>query len=92
LDEQPDGNYTSNFLNRLEHAKAIARATLSNGQMRLGESYQLAASERELWERLGDLHAFAVQHDAPFTEYLKLVRLTLAPLEDPKDLAWFLAS
>lgn len=63
-----------------------------NGELRLGESYRLAAGEREFWERVKNPQAFAAEHDAPFTEYLKRVMLTPAPLEDPKDLAWFLAS
>ncbi|HJQ71015.1 MAG TPA: type ISP restriction/modification enzyme [Blastocatellia bacterium] len=63
-----------------------------NGELRLGEGYSLAASERELWDRASQPQAFAAEHDAPFTEYIKRVMLTPAPLEDPKDLAWFLAS
>src|ERR1051325_6592510 len=62
------------------------------GERRLGESYLLAASEKELWERAHQAHEFAATHDSSFTEFLKRVMLTPAPLEDPKDLAWFLAS
>lgn len=64
----------------------------ASGALRLGESYQIAASEKDLWEGVRHPQAFAAAHDAPFTEYLKRVMLAAAPLEDPKDLAWFLAS
>lgn len=63
-----------------------------NGELISGESYQLAASAQELLKLAQNPQAFAAEHDAPFTEYLKRVMLTPAPLEDPKDLAWFLAS
>jgi hypothetical protein len=64
----------------------------SDDEPRLGEAYALAASDRALWELARQPHEFAVTHDAPFIEYLKRVMLSAAPLEDPKDLAWFLAS
>ncbi|MGA9773866.1 MAG: type ISP restriction/modification enzyme [Blastocatellia bacterium] len=63
-----------------------------NGELISGESYQLAAGAQELLKLAQNPQAFAAEHDAPFTEYLKRVMLTPAPLEDPKDLAWFLAS
>jgi hypothetical protein len=63
-----------------------------SGELQLGESYSLAASEREFWERVGHPQSFAAEHEALFTEYIKRVMLAPAPLEDPKDLAWFLAS
>lgn len=64
----------------------------AGGELCFGESYQLAANVNEFWEQLRNPQAFAALHHAPFSEYLKRVMLTLAPLEDPKDLAWFLAS
>ncbi len=64
----------------------------TGGNPSLGECYTLATSEKEFWERGKNPHDFAREHETPFSEYLKRVMLTPAPLEDPKDLAWFLAS
>ena len=56
------------------------------------ESYRLAANEAEFWELAAHPKAAAKRHDVPFEEYIRRVMLHSAPLADPKDLAWFLAS
>lgn len=56
------------------------------------ERYSLAASEAELWARLGDPLAFAEAHGERLVEYLRRVMLAAAPLRSPADVAWFLAS
>ncbi|MCX7038236.1 MAG: hypothetical protein NT005_03750 [Spirochaetes bacterium] len=56
------------------------------------ESYQFAPDELSFWSMLAHPRAAAEKHSFRFTEYLKRVLLTLAPLADPADLAWFLAS
>ena len=54
------------------------------------EAYQLAPDEAAFWQ--SDLREMTALHGERFIEYLKRVMLANAPLEDPKDVAWFLAS
>ena len=56
------------------------------------ERYTLAASEAEFWTRTGNLATFADAHRGRFDEYLRRVLLAAAPLTNPADVAWFLAS
>ncbi|MEI7646504.1 MAG: N-6 DNA methylase, partial [Chloroflexales bacterium] len=56
------------------------------------ERYTLAASEAKFWQRTGNLAAFANAHRERFGEYLRRVLLAAAPLTNPADVAWFLAS
>jgi len=56
------------------------------------ESYQLAKSDKEFWDLASQPRKFAEQHGERFIEYLKRVMLLAAPLSEPKDVAWFLAS
>ena len=56
------------------------------------ESYRLADNEQAFWTAAANPVAFAALHAERFTEYLKRVMLSNAPLENPKDVAWFLAS
>jgi hypothetical protein len=56
------------------------------------ERYTLAATEAEFWARLADPHAFAQAHAERFEEFLERSMLLGAPIADPEDLAWFLAS
>src|SRR5262245_8947906 len=54
------------------------------------ERYRLASTEAAFWNT--PLAQLADEHTERFTEYLKRVMLSNAPLADPKDVAWFLAS
>ena len=56
------------------------------------ESYRLAASEEEFWAAAAHPRTAAEQHEERFTGYLMRAMQHNAPLADPKDLAWFLAS
>lgn len=56
------------------------------------ERYRLAASEAEFWALLSDPVAFAARHADRLGEYLRRVLLAAAPLTNPADVAWFLAS
>ena len=56
------------------------------------ESYCLAPDEKSFWTAAANPEALAKLHAERFTEYLKRVMLSNAPLENPKDVAWFLAS
>ena len=63
-----------------------------SGKPRPLESYQLAASEREFWSGAVHPRTAADQHGERFTGYLLRAMQHNAPLMDPKDVAWFLAS
>ena len=56
------------------------------------ESYVLAADEAAFWALAAHPQKAADAHGAALGEYLKRVMLSSAPLTDPKDVAWFLAS
>ncbi len=56
------------------------------------ETYRLSHSESAFWAAARNPHATAEEHGERFTEYLKRVMLHAAPLTEPKDVAWFLAS
>ena len=56
------------------------------------ESYRLAASEAEFWNKVAHPRAFANEHEVPFTEYLSRIMLHGAPVASPQEVAWFLAS
>jgi hypothetical protein len=56
------------------------------------ETYRLADRESAFWRAAGHPHTLAKAHAARFPEYLKRVLLQAAPLANPKDVAWFLAS
>ncbi|MFB3892985.1 MAG: type ISP restriction/modification enzyme [Phycisphaerae bacterium] len=56
------------------------------------ESYRLAASEDEFWSAAVHPRTLAEKHGERFTGYLLRALQHNAPLADPKDLAWFLAS
>ncbi len=55
------------------------------------ERYTLAATESEFWTCIS-LSSFADFHRERLTEYLRRVMLAAAPLTNPADVAWFLAS
>src|SRR5258706_1647308 len=54
------------------------------------ERYRLAPSEAAFWSAAPEV--LAAEHEERLAEYLKRVMLSNAPLADPKDVAWFLAS
>ena len=56
------------------------------------ETYRLAESETAFWTATIDPYALAEAQGERFTEFLKRVMLYAAPLTDPADVAWFLAS
>src|SRR5262249_4577587 len=65
----------------------------ANGLPVKRESFALAADEQEFWcERAAHPHATAQQKGEPFIEFIKRACLHAAPLLNPKDVAWFLAS
>lgn len=56
------------------------------------ESYSLATTEAEFWVAASRSHETAKMHADGLTDFLIRVMLRPAPLTEPKDLAWFLAS
>src|SRR5882672_493418 len=64
----------------------------AEGDVHLGERYTLSINERSFWHAAGHSQLTATAHGVRFTEYLKRIMLHRAQIDDPKDLAWFLAS
>jgi hypothetical protein len=64
----------------------------AQGKPAILESYRLADSEAKFWTTTVHLRQAVEAHGERFTEFLKRMLLHSAPLSDPKDLAWFLAS
>jgi hypothetical protein len=62
----------------------------ANGEITQLEPYHLAATEQDFWRT--PLATLTAEHTGRFEDYLKRVMLQAAPLSDPKDVAWFLAS
>ena len=56
------------------------------------ESYALAASEEDFWMAAGSYRKAAASDEGLFEEFLARVMLRGAPLSEPRDVAWFLAS
>jgi len=56
------------------------------------EGYSLAASADALWNLCAQPKKAAAQHGERFSEFLTRAMLHAAPLAEPKDVAWFLAS
>lgn len=56
------------------------------------ESCRLARTESGFWGRIAEPRKFAQDAAEGLTEFLRRVLLHKAPLADPKDVAWFLAS
>ena len=63
-----------------------------NGQPITLETYRLANSEKEFWQKVQQPRVFAQEQEEQLTEYLKRVMLQQAAISTPQDLAWFLAS
>jgi hypothetical protein len=64
----------------------------SNGKRIELEAYRLAESETAFWAATTDPQALGEAQGERFTEFLKRVMLYAAPLTNPADVAWFLAS
>lgn len=56
------------------------------------ERYSLAVTENEFWTKCDKPKEFCKEHEEEITRYLMRVMLHAAPLTEPKDVAWFLAS
>jgi hypothetical protein len=69
----------------------VGRDAAGGGARQL-ESWSLAATESVFWARVQQPRKFAEDQSEGLTEFLRRVLLHSAPLADPKDLAWFLAS
>ena len=69
----------------------VGRAADGTGVREL-ESCRLATSEAAFWARVATPRKFAEDAGEGLTEFLRRVLLHNAPLSDPKDIAWFLAS
>jgi hypothetical protein len=63
-----------------------------NGNLVKRERFTLAATEAAFWQAATHHRATATELGERFIEYLKRVMLHAAPLTQPKDVAWFLAS
>ena len=64
----------------------------SAGQTHPLESYSLASTPEALWRLCDQPRNSAKIHGERFGEFLRRVMLHAAPLAEPKDVAWFLAS
>src|SRR5207245_2397238 len=56
------------------------------------ETYRLAESEMAFWAATSDPYGMAEAQGERCTEFLRRVMLYAAPLTEPADVAWFLAS
>ena len=65
----------------------------ANGEPSVRESYALSPEEAGFWRNVAaHPRAAAAVQAGPFVEFLKRACLHAAPLGNPKDVAWFLAS
>lgn len=63
-----------------------------DGQVVTGERYVLADSEAAFWSLAAHPRKAAAEHGERLADYLKRALLAAAPLDNPRDLAFFLAS
>ena len=64
----------------------------ANGQPAKLETFRLANSEAEFWSRVATPQKYAREIGQSLGEYLKRVLIQRVSLQEPKDVAWFLAS
>jgi len=64
----------------------------ASGKQTQLEEYRLAENESDFWNAAAHPLVAEKKHGVSFEEFLKRVLLHAAPLADPKDVAWFLAS
>jgi len=69
----------------------VGRAAEGTGT-RVLETLRLSETEAGFWARVQQPRKYAEDASEGLTEFLRRVLLHNAPLSDPKDLAWFLAS
>lgn len=69
----------------------VGRAAEGTGT-RVLETLRLSETESGFWARVQQPRKYAEDASEGLTEFLRRVLLHNAPLSDPKDLAWFLAS
>ena len=67
-------------------------ARQADGAAKQLEGYSLASTEQAFWAEVSDPHTLAQRHSGRFEEFLERAMLHNAPISDPADLAWFLAS
>lgn len=63
-----------------------------DGKPVVRERYELAPNEKAFWQLANNPRTAAKEQGARFVEFVQRVLLHAAPLLDPKDVAWFLAS
>ncbi len=63
-----------------------------HGQLALLEAYTLAASEADFWAMARHPRRAEREHGERLRDYLARALLMPAPLDNPRDVAWFLAS
>lgn len=80
--------YGQVFTTNLRSFRLLVR--LNDGTVKTLEPYDLAEDEAAFWSQ--SVNSTAAAHDGTFPDFLKRVMLHLAPLKEPKDVAWFLAS
>lgn len=62
------------------------------GQPTVLETLRLATSAEAFWAKLAQPHTFAQAEGERLLEFLQRALLCAAPLDNPRDVAWFLAS
>jgi hypothetical protein len=63
-----------------------------DGNLKIRERFTLASNESDFWSMGAHPQASANEESLRFGEYIARVMLHAAPLTQPKDVAWFLAS
>lgn len=98
IDKIIAGKQVSKYLDRYKQVLvtnlrqfALVREDSSGNPVKL-ETYEIAATEAGLWELVRNPSQMTADHGQRFEDYLKRVMLYAAPLAEPKDVAWFLAS
>lgn len=84
-------NYGLVLVTNLRDFVLVGQAADGNG-IRTLESCRLANSEAAFWAQIANPRKFAGDAGEGLSEFLRRVLLHNAPLSDPKDVAWFLAS
>jgi hypothetical protein len=64
----------------------------ASGSLVKRERFTLAPNEKDFWKVASHSRATSTEVSERFIEYLKRVMLHAAPLTQPRDVAWFLAS
>ena len=76
-----------------QSARVLDRRRAADGQPVERESFTLADSEQDFWQqKVAHWRRTAQEAGRPFVEFIKRACLHAAPLGNPKDVAWFLAS